>query len=516
MQLNPFKEFILVDDDSKVENSNIEINNHFLIPANQKELSFPLIFGEENINYEAYITSVDLPLREPVECELKLEYYYEDETPYKLTFIAINNSIKPLKVKWREIKEKEYKNLPYPIYPQKKSWNDFRNFIGNNKTTDLIEWMEKNLNEIIELNKYYLNNSKKYIYMEDIYLDFFKDRKGFYAAKFSNDYIGNIFFHQNNFDNFDENIINNRISLSFELMESRNGGYQAINIFIGNKLSDKIINSFRKSLRFPLYTIWKDGNSLSDIDVPNNFRILTQQAIEASINILKSKEADKNLKMEVLLFLSCLHKDSPKSIFDTLIKFIKNNKVKEYRNHIPYAIGCLETENQQKLFAEILNLLKLNSEKMYSNSLKILASIFWRCEDIIFNVSNQDVVTIAKKLESSLKHQIGESEYVKSRKIKSSLILRFELLFALLRYRKINDTFLSPNDKITKDFIKIIDKIVDVVISKRIEFKSRIQIDIQKEQEFQEIPDLLYALKIYLTGNTDVANSIKVVGVSDD
>jgi hypothetical protein len=44
MQLNPFKEFVLVDDNSKVENGSIEIKNHFLIPANQKELSFPLIF----------------------------------------------------------------------------------------------------------------------------------------------------------------------------------------------------------------------------------------------------------------------------------------------------------------------------------------------------------------------------------------------------------------------------------------------------------------------------------------
>ena len=66
------------------------------------------------------------------------------------------------------------------------------------------------------------------------------------------------------------------------------------------------------------------------------------------------KKADKNLKMEVLLFLSCIHKDSPKSIFDRLIKFIKNKELKEYRNHIPYAVGCLEIENQKKLFSEIL------------------------------------------------------------------------------------------------------------------------------------------------------------------
>ena len=112
------KWFAFVNIDGK-----IEIKNHFLIPANQKELSFPLIFGEENINFEAYITSIDLPLKKPVECELKLEYNYEDETPYKLTFIAIDNSIKPLKVGWREIKEKEYISLV-----KKRGYNNIKAF----------------------------------------------------------------------------------------------------------------------------------------------------------------------------------------------------------------------------------------------------------------------------------------------------------------------------------------------------------------------------------------------------
>lgn len=96
----------------------IEIKSKFIIPANTNELSFPLIFGEDKINFEAYITSSQLPFKEDVECKLELKYNYEDETPYKLTFIPLITKYKPLNVKWREIKNKNTQELPIPEYPK--------------------------------------------------------------------------------------------------------------------------------------------------------------------------------------------------------------------------------------------------------------------------------------------------------------------------------------------------------------------------------------------------------------
>ena len=129
-----FGEFVLVDDDSKVINGFIEIKNHFIIPANTNELSFPLIFGEDKINFEAYITSSQLPFKEDVECKLELKYNYEDETPYKLTFIPLITKYKPLNVKWREIKNKNTQELPIPEYPKLKTIEDFSKIqIGQKK-----------------------------------------------------------------------------------------------------------------------------------------------------------------------------------------------------------------------------------------------------------------------------------------------------------------------------------------------------------------------------------------------
>ncbi len=108
-----FEEFILVDENSKIVNGTIEIKNHFSIPANTTELSFPLLFGEEDINFEAYITSNQLPFKKDVECKLELKYNYEDETPYKLKFIPLDKEYRPLNVEWREIQQKECINYQF-------------------------------------------------------------------------------------------------------------------------------------------------------------------------------------------------------------------------------------------------------------------------------------------------------------------------------------------------------------------------------------------------------------------
>ena len=46
-------------------------------------------------------------------------------------------------------------------------------------------------------------------------------------------------------------------------------------------------------------------------------------------------------------------------------------------------------------------------------------------------------------------------------------------------------------------------------------FESRIRLDLNKPEMFRESPDLLYALKLYLTGD-DGANSIIVSGISEE
>ncbi len=123
---------------------------------------------------------------------------------------------------------------------------------------------------------------------------------------------------------------------------------------------------------------------------------------------------------------------------------------------------------------------------------------------------------IVDRLVESLKMKLIPSELYKNKSIKPSVVIRLELLLALLRYRKKMQDVLCPKDLTTKTFIKIIDDITKVTIEKELRFNSRIKLDMTKQNGFENIPDILYALRIYLTGDTNSANSIKIIGISDD
>jgi len=516
-----FGEFILVDDNSKIINGKIEIKNYFSIPANTNELSFPLIFGEENINFEAYIASNQLPFKENVECELELKYNYEDEIPYKLTFIPLDKKYKPLNVKWREIQHKECNNLPIPSYPPKKSWQELEKFKNKDNTeTNLLDWISKDFKKIIDIYCFFSQKCKsKRIYIDNINFDWWKDRKGLYASKVIFDNIGEVFFHQNSFDQFNKEIK----SISFEIESSDRGGYRAVNISSDKSLPKNTIKKLQKSIRFPLYTIWKDGRTLIDIDVPKEFRKLTSKTIQNALDILVLEDIPKDFKTEIFRFLSIINQDSDERIFNTLLSFSKDeDKFQKYFEYFGYIIGCKNRESQKKLWDVLIKKLHSNSEKNYSNSLKAIGIILWRCEDIAKQFTEKEVILILEKLYSSLNLKTREKNKFlkyKTNELRSSIVIKLELLLGLLRSRLNNDQikkYFSPDQKIIKNYIKLVDTITQKIILENITLKSRIELSIEKPEDFKNTPDLLYALRMYLSGNIEATQSIKVLGVSDD
>ena len=72
---------------------------------------------------------------------------------------------------------------------------------------------------------------------------------------------------------------------------------------------------------------------------------------------------------------------------------------------------------------------------------------------------------------------------------------------------------LQPHQRITKELAKQVERVTDIVVQSNIPLFSRVQINLQKP-EGDRTPDLLYALRLYLTGD-DGANAIHVSGVSD-
>ena len=92
-----------------------------------------------------------------------------------------------------------------------------------------------------------------------------------------------------------------------------------------------------------------------------------------------------------------------------------------------------------------------------------------------------------------------------------------ELLLGLLRTRASSNSeikmLLQPHQKITKKLAKQVERVTEIVAQFNIKLNSRVQINIEKP-EGDRTPDLLYALRLYLTGD-DGANAIHISSVSE-
>ena len=91
--------------------------------------------GGQNVNeeipYEARLTSHAFPLKQNVECRLELTYTYGNDNPYDLSFIPVTEEGKhffsEVHAKWERVLEYPYQNLPWPKFPKdSKTWEDLR------------------------------------------------------------------------------------------------------------------------------------------------------------------------------------------------------------------------------------------------------------------------------------------------------------------------------------------------------------------------------------------------------
>ena len=74
---------------------------------------------------------------------------------------------------------------------------------------------------------------------------------------------------------------------------------------------------------------------------------------------------------------------------------------------------------------------------------------------------------------------------------------------------------LSPDSEHGRKFTELIDKITDEAAVAGVDLTSRVDLQVAKPPEFAEIPDLLYVLRLYLTGD-DGASAVRITGVADE
>ena len=146
----------------------------------------------------------------------------------------------------------------------------------------------------------------------------------------------------------------------------------------------------------------------------------------------------------------------------------------------------------------------------------ILSVALWRSAEPVQLLTLPQVRALLPLLHARLHEQtVAFAGHESIRNLATSL----ELLLALLRTRSSTDpamkALLSPVSEHGRQFTEEIDRLTDLVVETGRHLPSRVDLHVDKPAEFSRIPDLLYALRLYLTGD-DGALSVRITGVKDE
>ncbi|WP_163532001.1 hypothetical protein [Helicobacter suis] len=108
-----FKNFTLVDESSELEGSLINIKELFILEAHTDTHIFNLNIADKSSPYQLRL--ITKPQDQGIKCKVELEYRYEDENPYHIRFIPIKNPDLSITA---NIKEKCFNKEVYPKFPQ--------------------------------------------------------------------------------------------------------------------------------------------------------------------------------------------------------------------------------------------------------------------------------------------------------------------------------------------------------------------------------------------------------------
>ncbi len=308
---------------------------------------------------------------------------------------------------------------------------------------------------------------------------------------------------------------------------------------------DRMLNALTamKQARFFLYTMWGGGRSLSDLGVPPDFRAYMKEKIGAIAKLVDDEHVPEDVSREAFEFLSALHSDALDYTSEYLTQAFcspNHNDFVYYWRAMAYAIGDASVGCQQNLFrCTAQRIVDLGAE-----GLKLLSIAAWRSDSVVFLLSDEEVRLVLDALPGALeeafqkmKAPIQESDIANLMrhdkqltqekaldKIKwnrqLTLTAYLDLLLALIRTRKRGGDMMAQAFALQGELVlslkKIVRRITDFVLDKQWELHSRVVLDVKdvKPVALSNVPDLLFALKMYLTGDSG-ANKISVLGVED-
>lgn len=265
---------------------------------------------------------------------------------------------------------------------------------------------------------------------------------------------------------------------------------------------------------FALNTVFGSGRKLSDPECPDDLRIAVEEAAPALLEAFRQYPcaADAKTVSKKVFSAICLLAPSMGEPFYSVIfeKVEARWNLRNVCNALGAALGDLTLPGQQKL-------LDACSELYEDTALCILAKAVWNNENFIRNAEPQMLMewlhTAIRLLEA-----IYLGEAVQERFKPEHAVRYIEYVLGVFRLRGIENQTpeileaLSLNDPDIQRLQKCAEAACDQQGKSDLR-RTRIRFQKPATEEYRDIPDLLYALLKYITGESD--EEIIITGIED-
>lgn len=500
----------------------------FSLPQGKDLYQFPLTKSERGkpLRYQMQITSPAFPLNADVTCDLEVLYTYGAEQPYRLLVKPKSGHKAPfqqIEAQWVNA-ESIKRNSPVPQLPAALKWANLRRYPSNRGSSDVIAWMLREFGNVHNLCKKYLSVLDGTQQSDDIRLEVENFASNVSVVR-KNGEFGflslpdgkEVFFHPREY--YGHGSLWDQEVIYFTLTKTDNG-YKACDISdtIGASWLEDRANKLQKSLRFPSIQIWRDGRSINDADAPQQLRDAVE-TFEQDLQVIERLGLlDSKLGQECSLCAARMHKDAVwfQALWQKLelisASTEKPDNLGFYVDMLGSAIGDLSLPVQQRIHDNLL----MNISTWKINA---LAQAYWRCPDVVTKLTAEQVKTLGQAVYSTLNSMLHNDSTKPGYKTTRKIMRLCELLLALLRTRGSQDPQISQvldaNGDLAAKLIEAVDNLQQYYSQHPFPMNTFVRLNLDKPESWKNMPDLLYAVYMYLSGD-DGADDIMITAIVDD
>lgn len=264
---------------------------------------------------------------------------------------------------------------------------------------------------------------------------------------------------------------------------------------------------------FLLHAVFGARKSIRQADAPPELGAAFENAKEAWLRIYqRCMDSPSGSSIFALMSLCASDLGTPYYIIaNALLDKLTTGPNLLLQDYMGYALGDYTSEEERALLDRFIILEK----KKPLRGLRMLSKAAWGNPDFIMNVEKNLLLDYFDSAAHALKQLCEDEKFGDWHR--KDITVCLEYLLAVYRLRSLGDErmnrYLSRNRPVVQDLYHSLEVLVGAIADGRLEIRSFLRLDISSKGIYQDIPDLLYALLIYVTGDSG-AGDIKIAGLS--